>query len=467
MANVVQFNYDGQMRRFILQFIRMVSNFQVEFGKDTNGNRTLQTVPVYYGDPSRQASTILKNNSENTLSAVPAMSAYISTLRYDRDRLQNPYHESDVRIREQVYDQTTQQYLGTQDGQYTVKRFMPAPYTIGMKLDIWTSNTDQKHQLIEQLVPLFNPGFEIQSTDNFVDWTSLSVALLTSVNYTSRSVPMMGDDTSIDIATLEFEIPIWLTLPAKVQKGGVVQQIIANIYDDSGSINGDIIDIAATSQIRYTPLDYSIVYSSNPTSSTGTLTLYSKIATDGSGTTTPWANLVNLYGTLTNGISQVRLTFDYPDGPHEIVGVVAYSPNDPTTLLFTPDSATLPANTLNSVTAIIDPYNVNVTNVNNSGSSLLSPATGTRYLILNPIGAVGNQTGVAWAGPSGTNLIANANDIIQWNGSYWTVAFDSTSTNQIEYTTNLTTGIQYSWDGSIWAKAADGVYFGGSWSLVL
>ena len=168
MANVVQFSYDGQLRRFILQFIRMVSNFQVEFGQDSNGNRTLQTVPVYYGDPSRQAAMILKNNSENMLSAVPAMAAYISGLTYDRDRLQNPYFEGLLRVREQVYDQTTQQYTGVQDSPYTVSRLMPAPYKLSLKLDIWTSNTDQKHQLIEQLVPLFNPGFEIQSTDNYV-----------------------------------------------------------------------------------------------------------------------------------------------------------------------------------------------------------------------------------------------------------------------------------------------------------
>ena len=50
-----QFFYDGQIRRFIIQFIRMVSNFQIEFGKDRNGNITLQRVPVIYGDSSRQA----------------------------------------------------------------------------------------------------------------------------------------------------------------------------------------------------------------------------------------------------------------------------------------------------------------------------------------------------------------------------------------------------------------------------
>ena len=61
--------YDGQIRRFIGQFIRMVSNFYVQFGTDSSGNITYQRVPVMYGDPSRQAAQIIKQNSENTLNA--------------------------------------------------------------------------------------------------------------------------------------------------------------------------------------------------------------------------------------------------------------------------------------------------------------------------------------------------------------------------------------------------------------
>jgi hypothetical protein len=139
---VVSFAYDGQIRRFVMQFIRMVSNFQVEFGQDASGDRTLQTVPVYYGDMSRQAAMILRGNSENTLNAVPAMACYISGLAYDQTRLQNPYHEGVVRIRERVYNDVEQEYERSQDGIYTVERMMPAPYKLTMKLDIWTSNTE-------------------------------------------------------------------------------------------------------------------------------------------------------------------------------------------------------------------------------------------------------------------------------------------------------------------------------------
>jgi hypothetical protein len=457
----VQFSYDGQIRKFVLQFIRMLSNFQVQFGADSHGNTTLQTVPIYYGDQSRQAAMILKNNSENMLSAVPAMATYISSLTYDRDRVLNPNYEGSIRVREQIYDPIAQAYTGTQDGLYTVERLMPAPYRLTMKVDIWTSNTEQKHQLFEQIAPLFNPAIEIQSSDNYVDWGSLTAVFLTDVSYTNRSVPMMGDDTTIDIMSLTFEMPIWVSLPAKVKKGGVVAEIIASIYSPEGGLSDDVTTAlqGLVSQQRFTPLNYEILYMGN------TLTLYQAGGKEENsgvyGTPVHWNSLINLYGQLTNGISQVRLRFEHTDGPHEIVGTVAFDPTDPTSLLFTPVPATLPANTLTPVNAIIDPMSVTV------DSNILTPATGTRYLILNPIGNANTGSAAAWAGELGTNLIAQTNDIIQWTGSYWTVAFESQTTPAVQYITNLTTGVQYQWTGESWVKSYEGFYSSGFWSLVL
>ena len=457
----IPFHYDGQIRRFVTQFIRMVSNFQVEFGNADN--HTLQTVPVYYGDVSRQAAMILRNNSENSLNAVPAMAAYISALTYDRDRMQNPYFEGSIRVRERVYDAGSQSYQNSQDGMYTVERLMPAPYKITMKLDIWTSNTNQKHQLIEQMTPLFNPGLEIQSSDNFVDWSSLSVVHLTDVTYTSRSIPS-GSDESIDIATLTFEMPIWITLPAKVKKMGVVAQIIASIYDAQGDLSPDFIGSTSGLMIkqRFTPLNYQLTYLGN------VLTLYKDNATDSGntvhGTKLRWRDLINLYGSdinVVNGISQVRLAFMHTTGTSEIVGTIAYNPTDDTQLLFTPFAETLPANTLDAVDAIIDPWTVTV------DSSILNPAVGTRYLILNPIGQVGSESAPAWAGTNpAQHLIANANDIIVWNGTYWTVAFDSREAT-VQYVANLNTTVQYKWTGENWVKSYEGFYHAGDWSLVL
>lgn len=258
-----QFFYDQQIRRYIIQFIRLVSNFQVEFGKDRNGITGLQRVPVVYGDSERQVATIIKQNSENVMNAVPAMAVYVSALTYDRARMQSPSYVGKMQIRERYYDPATGTYSTTQGDILSVDRLMPVPYRLTLKLDIWTSNKEQKLQLLEQLCVLFNPALEIQSTDNYVDWTSITYVELTDVQFSNYTVPI-GTDSPIDVATLTFEIPIFISSPALVRKLGVVQKIIASIFDGSGNLNDALYDdTKLLSRQYYTPLNYGIIVFDN------------------------------------------------------------------------------------------------------------------------------------------------------------------------------------------------------------
>jgi hypothetical protein len=219
------FFYDEQIRRFLLQFTRIFSNFQVEYGRNEEGTaHTLVRVPIRYGDSSRQVQTIMQNNSASFMTSVPMMSFYISGFDYDRPRMQEPYYVSNIAVRQRTYDDVTDTYETTQGNAFTIERLMPVPYKLTLKLDIWTSNTNQKMQLLEQIVVLFNPALEIQSTDNYLDWTSLSIVELESTQWTSRSVPV-GTEDPIDICTMTFTLPIWISSPVKVKKLGVVERI--------------------------------------------------------------------------------------------------------------------------------------------------------------------------------------------------------------------------------------------------
>ena len=83
------FFYDEQIRRFLLQFTRIFSNFQVEYGRNEEGTaHTLVRVPIRYGDSSRQVQTVMQNNSANFMTSVPMMSFYVSGFDYDRPRMQ-------------------------------------------------------------------------------------------------------------------------------------------------------------------------------------------------------------------------------------------------------------------------------------------------------------------------------------------------------------------------------------------
>lgn len=448
------FFYDAQIRRFLVQFMRIVSNFEVEFGKDSDGTRTLQRVPVYYGDPSRQAAAILRQNSENIMNAVPAMSAYISAFTYEQSRMQEPYHVSKMHMRERQYDPETGLYSSQQGDTYTIERLMPVPYNLEVKLDIWTSNTEQKMQLIEQLAVLFNPAFEIQSTDNYIDWTSLSYVQLNNVTWSSRTVPA-GTEEPIDIATLTFMMPIWISAPAKVKRLGVIQKFISSVYDETGAFSNETLLINLASRRYVTPLDYGLFYSGNQLQLLKPEEIVD--ANDNIITVAPvatWRSVVEIYGTLVDGTTEIRLAL--PSGS-ELIGTIAYHPTDPYILLFEPIEDTMPSNTLNPVNAIINPRNVTV------DSNLLSPTANTRYLLTASIGYSGNLEGsTVW-----NDLVANANDIIEFTGAAWQVVFDSSSETATEYVTNTLTGVQYRWTGAEWVKSVEGVYRGGEWSLII
>ena len=181
----MQHFYDGQIRRYITQLIRLFSNFKY---KDGEGKEV--KIPVLYGDLSRQVASIVRDQSENKLPSAPRMALYITQLEQDRTRTSDSSFTSKVHIRERAFDEAGNEYLNTQGKNYTVERLMPTPYNLSVNLDIWSTNTDMKLQIMEQLLMLFNPSLEIQTTDNYVDWTSLTSVELTNINFTNRSIPV-------------------------------------------------------------------------------------------------------------------------------------------------------------------------------------------------------------------------------------------------------------------------------------
>jgi len=459
--------YEGQVRKFLTQFIRILSNFSVETGKGSDGSVQLRAVPVVYGDPTRQVANIIRNNSENALQYAPRIAAYVRELNYDRDRMQNPYHIEKQHLRERGID-ADGNYTNEMGAGYTVEKVMPSPFRMEVSADIWTTNTDQKLQIMEQILYLFNPDFEIQKTDNYIDWTSLSYVELTGTTFSSRTIPV-GADSEIDVATLTFSMPIWLSPPVKVKKLGVVQKIIMSIYDDDGGIAKGLIDGELTSRSYITPNNFGLLVTGNQLRLLGSTGTNVKSGGDGfqTGANEPsnydpfetfgpavnWKVLLDQYGKVTNGTSQIRLT--QPNG-NEIVGTIATSTLDDTILLYTIDGDTIPSNSLTAVKKIINPATFDPG----------TPVNGDRYLVINDVG----DSTASFQSQTWGSLVASVGDIIEYNSSTskWNVAFDASNPDSTQhYVTNLNTGIQYRFNGTEWVKSYEGVYTQGNWSIVL
>jgi hypothetical protein len=455
------FFYDNQVRRFLIQFGKIFSNWYVTKGKDPAGNEILVRVPIMYGDSSRQASTIIANNSASNLPSAPLITYYITGLEYDQRRTQDPTFIDKIQVRQRSYNSETQQYETVQGQAFTVERLMPVPYTLRMTVDLWTTNYNQKLQLIEQLGTLFNPSLEIQSTDNFIDWTSLSVVYQDGLTFSSRSIPQ-GTGNPIDVMSWKFYMPIWISNAAKLKKMGVIEKIIASIF--SGTALDDIQndDLLLGTRQKITPYGYKLLLIGNslqllPANQDFYPNNEDLDLPPSPNTSLYWSSLLNVYGTIRPGISQIWLQNPYMDT--EIVGTIVLDPNDDRLLIYDIDPDTLPQNTLDPVDSVINQL------VTGPNAGLPPAENGIRYLIVDNIGNEGDTT-IAWG-----NVVAYANDIIEYDSTMgeWFVSFDSATATTVEYVTNLTTSVQYRYVNTegAWMKSWEGWYGQGDYSIVI
>ena len=440
--------YDEQIKRYLIQLVRVFSNFKVK--ENTSKGVHYNRVPARYGDISRMVAHILRNNSDTAINNAPQITVSIQSIQPARERIQEPFLIDTQQVAEREWDKSAGKYTSEQGNLYTTQRYMPVPYNLNIQVDIWTSNTDQKLQILEQIFIIFNPGIQLQSNDNPLDWTSIFEVELSDINWSSRTLPA-GVDENLDISTLTFFVPIWISPPAKVKRQTIIQKIVNDIHkvDNIADLGFDqeYYDFFGTlpedAQVVVAPNDLKVQVTS------GGATL---IKLNGDGT--PWADIIEMIGELSSTSRlELNITNDVADLSQLVIGSIVANPLDATNLVFNVDRDTLPSNTLNNVDKIIDPR------TSRPSSGLEPQALGQRYLLTEDL----SDQFVEWG-----NISAFANDIVEFNGTNWVVVFDSSqSAGVTHFLTNSYTNDQYKWNGLGWISSWQGTYNAGYWRLIL
>lgn len=457
MAKEVPYFYDKQVRRYIQQFIRLFSGFSVQMGVNDDSRLPIfQQVPVRYGDINRMAAHITRENSENIANTVPFISCYVQALDMMPERRVHQEHIEKVQVYEKEYDQETGQYKNEVGNKYTVERYMPVPYKLTMNCDIWTSNTDQKLQLFEQIGVLFNPTLNVHTTNNAYDWSALAYVEMTNMVWSSRSVGSTIDDI-VDVMTLTFEVPILINPPAKVKQQKIIHTLLSELYSfeqDTGDLeafeNNEPYD---NRTLQYTIVTYEDKQMRYENGKSFLLSKSGSSTDSESGQILNWQEELVPFGKLREGISQIRMrkSSDPGDNDNDIIGRLSFDPNNVNALLVDVDTDTLPTNTLNNISGAVDPTK----NYPGDGS-VPNAAMGDRYLLTNNT-TVGSPWGVD----------ATVNDIIEFNGVSWVVSFDSSSITATQYVYNTASNDQLEWNGTDWFNSYEGIYKAGYWRLYL
>ncbi len=447
----IDYFYDKQQYRFLEQIVRAFSGFQYMTGRRGDIEPELRTVPCRSAVTNTVVANILRNQSESALLTVPMITCFQTGLTFRRADLQSPTHESTVQATERYFDTITGQYSSSRGKSYTVKRLMPLPFEMNIQVDIWTSNLDQKNQLVEQILMAICPDFQIQSSENGVDWTAIAVCEFVDFTLSSRQIPV-GSSDEIDIATITLKIPMWISPPALVTEQTLIERVITNMSDTAplpGVYSDDSpITMSAMGSVVETIGNHSILVSGNQIMLLGPKG--SQFQADGE-TPYSWEDLILSYGVLRPSSSQIMLMSSIDDR-NGIVGTIEYDTNNPNILHWSIDPMTLIPNTLPAVDGVINPLETY------PDQKLPPEVNGQRYILLCDM-----SSSLAWG-----NITAKESDIIQYVSNHWEVVFAAADESEsTEYVLNTRSNKQLKWTGKEWIYAVDNHYPNSLWRLII
>ena len=217
--------YNESMRRMTIGFGQIFNNIQIKRKDDTG--KVIQTirVPLAYGPKEKflvrldQQSSL--NNREFAIT-LPRMGFEISSIAYDPTRKL-------TRI------QKFKQVKSNKDGKVLDFNYTPVPYNISYNLYSFTASAEAGLQIIEQILPFFQPDFTV--TINAIPTLNIKrdiPIILNSVNYEDT---YSGDFTTrrAVIYTLNFTAKTYLFGPSTSQK--VIKTVQTDQYSDTDRVN--------------------------------------------------------------------------------------------------------------------------------------------------------------------------------------------------------------------------------------
>ena len=145
-----QYFYNQSTRNVVVAFGTLFNNIQLT-KKDGSGN-VIQTmkVPLAYGPKQKWLARLTEdpNLSKKVAVTLPRIGFEISDISYDATRKQNKV----IKVKK-VADGT--------DKEQVKSGFMPVPYNVGFELFIMSKSSDDALQIVEQILPYFQPEYTV------------------------------------------------------------------------------------------------------------------------------------------------------------------------------------------------------------------------------------------------------------------------------------------------------------------
>jgi len=210
--------YWGTIRKSIIAFGNLFNNIHID-RRDGNGNvvQTLK-VPLSYAPRQKFLARIAAEPNlpeEKFQTIIPRMGFEMSSIQYDPNR-----RVSLVQQNRAVNNTST-----TLNAQYA-----PTPYNVDVNLYAYTKNQDDGLQIIEQILPYFNPDYNL--TLNAIPALGIKndlPILLNSINYEDE---YEGDFTQRRAIIWTLNFTLKLNFFGPINKQGIIRTSIASTFND-------------------------------------------------------------------------------------------------------------------------------------------------------------------------------------------------------------------------------------------
>lgn len=223
--------YHQIIRKTIIAFGTLFNGINIRHTEQDGTAFSDIRVPIAYGPTQKFLARLEQqaNLNKPVQITLPRMSFEMVSLDYD------PTRKTSV----------TQTFKTCDDGGNVKKVFMPVPYNVGFELSILSKLNDDALQVIEQILPFFQPSL------------NLTIDLVDSIGE-KRDIPMTLDSISFQddyegdfstrralIYTLRFTAKTYLFGPISDSTEGLIRKVQVDMYTNTDTKT-------ATREVRYT-----------------------------------------------------------------------------------------------------------------------------------------------------------------------------------------------------------------------
>jgi hypothetical protein len=210
--------YHEIIRRTVIAFGTVFNEIYIRHKDSSGDNISEMKVNLAYGPTQKFLAKLQQQPKLNKPVAItlPRMSFEMTSIQYDATRKAN----------------ITQTFKSS-DGTNLKKVYLPVPYNIGFQLNIMTKLQDDALQIVEQILPYFQPSF------------NLTVDLIDSIGE-KRDIPIVLDNISFTddyegdfstrrvlIYTLNFTAKTYLFGPIADSTDSIIRKVQVDYYNST------------------------------------------------------------------------------------------------------------------------------------------------------------------------------------------------------------------------------------------